>query len=257
MRGVLEDGAGDGDALLLAAGELQAALADLRLVAVGQRFDKVMDLRRAGGFDHLFAACIGAPVGDVVIDAVVEEHRVLRNDADSGAHAGLRDIAQVLSVDLDGAGLHVIETEQQARQRRLAGTAPPHHRRGRAGRNREIDIEQNLAIGLVAEVDMREAHFARMHRQRRGVWLVGHFAVGLQQIEHAVHVGHRLLQLTVDHAQEVERNVDLQHQRVDEHKVAQRHVPRRHTLRGAIQNQDERRGDDELLAEVQHRQRVL
>ena len=33
----LEHGAGDGDALLLAAGELQAALADLGLVAVGQR----------------------------------------------------------------------------------------------------------------------------------------------------------------------------------------------------------------------------
>ena len=32
----LQDGAGDGDALLLAAGELQAALADLGGVAVGQ-----------------------------------------------------------------------------------------------------------------------------------------------------------------------------------------------------------------------------
>ena len=37
----LEDGAGDGDALLLAAGEFQAALADLGLVAVGQRLDEV------------------------------------------------------------------------------------------------------------------------------------------------------------------------------------------------------------------------
>ena len=45
----LEDGAGDGDALLLAAGELQAALADLGRVAVGQRFDEVADLGGGGG----------------------------------------------------------------------------------------------------------------------------------------------------------------------------------------------------------------
>ena len=34
----LEDRAGDGDALLLAAREFQPALADLRVIAVGQRF---------------------------------------------------------------------------------------------------------------------------------------------------------------------------------------------------------------------------
>ena len=35
-RRALEDGAGDGDALLLAAGELEAALADLGVVALRQ-----------------------------------------------------------------------------------------------------------------------------------------------------------------------------------------------------------------------------
>ena len=43
---VLQDGAGDGDALLLAAGELVAALADDGVVAVGQRGDVVVDGRR-------------------------------------------------------------------------------------------------------------------------------------------------------------------------------------------------------------------
>ena len=44
--GVLQDGAGDGDALLLAAGELVAALADDRIVAVRQAGDVVVDGRR-------------------------------------------------------------------------------------------------------------------------------------------------------------------------------------------------------------------
>ena len=37
--GIAQDGAGDGGALLLAAGESDAALADHGLVAVGERFD--------------------------------------------------------------------------------------------------------------------------------------------------------------------------------------------------------------------------
>ena len=56
-RRVLEQGAGDGDALLLAAGELEAALADHRLVAVGQLHDEGVDRRAPrGGLDLRLAA---------------------------------------------------------------------------------------------------------------------------------------------------------------------------------------------------------
>ena len=43
-RRPLQDGAGDGDALLLAAGQLQAALADLGVVALRRRADEAVDL---------------------------------------------------------------------------------------------------------------------------------------------------------------------------------------------------------------------
>src|SRR5262249_50840094 len=46
---VLEQRARDRDALLLAAGELEAPLADLRLVAERQRFDERMDVRSLRG----------------------------------------------------------------------------------------------------------------------------------------------------------------------------------------------------------------
>ena len=48
-RRPLEDGAGDGDALLLAAGELEAALAHHGAVALGQLGDEAVDLRHARG----------------------------------------------------------------------------------------------------------------------------------------------------------------------------------------------------------------
>ncbi|MNI74783.1 hypothetical protein D3C73_1308900 [compost metagenome] len=70
--GVLQDGAGDGHALLFAARQLQAALAHHGLVAVGHGHDQVVDVRQArGGFD-LGIGGAGAAVADVVVDGVVE-----------------------------------------------------------------------------------------------------------------------------------------------------------------------------------------
>ena len=79
---VLEQRARDRDALLFAAGELEAALADHRVVAVRQRFDEGVDVRGARRGDDLLARRLGPAVGDVVVDRVVEQHGVLRNDAD-------------------------------------------------------------------------------------------------------------------------------------------------------------------------------
>ena len=47
IGGAFEDGARDRDALLLAAGKLQAALADLGLVALGRDADEIVDLRQS------------------------------------------------------------------------------------------------------------------------------------------------------------------------------------------------------------------
>ena len=50
-----EQRAGDRDALALAARQRQAALADARVVAVGQRLDEAVRLRALGGRDDLLA----------------------------------------------------------------------------------------------------------------------------------------------------------------------------------------------------------
>src|SRR5690606_41755766 len=74
----LEERPRDGDALLLAARELEAALADLRLVLLRQRLDEVVDVRGACRLDDFGVARLRAPVADVVEDGVAAEHRVLR-----------------------------------------------------------------------------------------------------------------------------------------------------------------------------------
>ena len=51
-RGVAQQGPGDGDALALAAGKFSPALADHRVVVVGQRHDEVVRVGGDGGGDH-------------------------------------------------------------------------------------------------------------------------------------------------------------------------------------------------------------
>jgi hypothetical protein len=65
---ILEEGAGDGQALPLAAGEPDAALADLGPIAVGERRDEVVGLGQAAGVLDLGARGPGPAVGDVVLD---------------------------------------------------------------------------------------------------------------------------------------------------------------------------------------------
>ena len=86
--GVAEDGAGDRDALALAAAELDAALADDGVVGVGEFADKPVGVGGPGGGLDLGVAGVGAAVADVVGDAGGEEDRLLRDHADLLAQPG-------------------------------------------------------------------------------------------------------------------------------------------------------------------------
>ena len=197
-------------------------------------------------------------VGDVVGHRVVEQHRVLRHDADRAAQAVLRERADVVPGDGDAPGAHVVEAEHQPRQRALAGARRTDHRHRVACRDLEAEIVQDRPRGLVGKAHVLEAHHRRcVGMQRDRIRRVLNLALALEQAEHLLQIGQRLLDLAVDHAQEVERNVELDHERVDHHQIAQRHAPRDHALGGAPQHGDQGDGDQQLLAGVEHRQRGL
>ena len=92
-RRVLQQGAGDRDTLLFAAGELEAALADTAVVASRQLCDEIVELCRPGSGLDFGIAGIRAAVADVVANRVVEQHRILRHDADRLAQTGLTQLA--------------------------------------------------------------------------------------------------------------------------------------------------------------------
>ena len=87
-RRVLEERAGDGQALALAARERAAALADDGVEAVRLAGD---ELDRLGAFerlDHLLVGGVGAADLEVLADGAGEQHRLLEHHADVAAERG-------------------------------------------------------------------------------------------------------------------------------------------------------------------------
>ena len=113
-RRSLEDRARDGDALLLAPRELQAALADLGAVAFRNHGHEAVDLGKARSLSHVGLARGPASIADVVAERVVEQHRILRHHADGVAQGGLGDTGDILAVDRDAPAVRLVEAEQQA-----------------------------------------------------------------------------------------------------------------------------------------------
>ena len=112
---------------------------------------------------------VPAAVADVVADGVVEQHGVLRHHADGGAQGFLRHVAHVLAVDQDAAAGHVVEAEQQPRDRGLAGARGADDRHRLAGRHLEGHALEDRACRLVGEADVLEADACRRDRKRPGV----------------------------------------------------------------------------------------
>ena len=85
---VLQQHAGDRDALLLAARQLVAALADDRVVALGQLHDPVVDRRgRAAAVSSSSCGRLGLGVQQVLADRVVEQVGLLGHEPDDPRRA--------------------------------------------------------------------------------------------------------------------------------------------------------------------------
>ena len=161
QRRVVDEGAGDRDALLLAAGELVGVA-----VQLGREADQAQRLRHLGadlgaaGADHL------QRVGDVVVDgAVGQQLEVLEDGADVAPQ--LRDLllrqgADVAAGDADRAVGGRLVADQRLDQGRLAAAGRADEEDELAAVDRQRDpVERHVAaridLGHVAQLDDRLA----------------------------------------------------------------------------------------------------
>ena len=139
-----------------------AALADHRLVAVGQRHDEVVRVGGAGGGDEFGLGGVGAAEAQVVLDRAVEQVGVLRDHGDHAADRVGIERAQILAADADGAGLRIVQAQQQAHDGGFAGAAGADDADALAGG----DGERQAAMRRAAAAGIGEADVAR-----RRCWL--------------------------------------------------------------------------------------
>ena len=125
---VFQDGAGDGDPLLFAAGEGSPAFADHRVVSVGKRFDKLMAAGLSGRFNNLFMGCVGTAEFDIVFNRIRKEIDFLEHHADL-IHQGFQSIFPDICIpDAYGTMIHVPEACDQIAESGFSGSAGAYDR---------------------------------------------------------------------------------------------------------------------------------
>ena len=152
-RGVFEDGAGDADALFLAAGEFDAALADMgfvgcALLVVGEVLDEVVGAGAGSGFDDVLHFCAGLAVADVLQHRAVEQVTVLCDNGDVFAQAFLLNVCDVLGADGDFSGGDVVGADEQAGDGRFSCAAAPDKSDFLACGDGEVEVLEDRLSGL-------------------------------------------------------------------------------------------------------------
>ncbi|SCE47781.1 hypothetical protein GA0115253_105726 [Streptomyces sp. Termitarium-T10T-6] len=206
--GVGEDGAGEGDALALAAGEGEPVLADGGVVAVRQVGDEPVGLGGAGGRLDLLLGGVGEAVGDVGADGVGEEEAVLGDEPDGGAQGGLGQLADVVAADEDGPVGDVVEAGQQERDGGLAAAGGADDGDGLAGFDGEREPVEYGPVVLVSEGDVVELDPGRgVCGQLLGP--VRHGGLGVDELQDAFDTGTGLLPHGQHHGEHPDRPDEL------------------------------------------------
>ena len=172
-RRVLEQRAGDGQALALAARQGRAALADQGVVALRLAHDEVVRLGERGRLLDLGLRRIGPADPQVVADGAVEQRRILEHHADVAAKRFELDVAMVEAVDADRARLRVPHAVQQRHRGAFAGAGLPDQRDGRARRNVQAEMHQCRPLAVVGEAHILEIDIALGAADIPAVGLVG------------------------------------------------------------------------------------
>ena len=120
----------DRDQLLLAGRDVGRLVVEHRVVAVGQRAHEVVDVGRPRGGEDLLVGGVRRAVGDVLPDRPAEQPGVLQDHPEAAAQVVAGHLVDVVAVEEDPPGVHVVEAHQQVDQGGLAGTGRTHDRAG-------------------------------------------------------------------------------------------------------------------------------
>ena len=225
---VLEQGAGDGDALLLPAGEPDPAFADGRFVALGQFGDEAVGIGGpCGGAHALHVRRPGriAPVGDVFSDGRVEQEGVLRHHRYGTPQGRQRIVRERLAVQEDFPALRVVEAGDQVHERGLARPGRSDEGDAFPGLHRERDVAQRGRVFVaVMQAHVAERQLPERPVQRQGAAVFGPERGIVEDGEHALRPGKGVLDVHVRAVQGLEGRVEHGERADEGEERARRHV---------------------------------
>lgn len=148
----LEERPGNGEPLLLTAGQARASFAHFGLVALGKSFDRGVDARHPACAHDLFERGRWVAGQQVGKNGAGEEHGLLRNDPKYRAQLVGTAVPGVDPVDSDAAATWHVEAEQQLCQRALARARRTDDRDNLARFDRQVElIEEEGAVLCMPE----------------------------------------------------------------------------------------------------------
>ncbi len=222
---VLEEGAGDGHALLLPAREQHPALAHHRVEALREPLDHRPQPRAPRRLGDLRVGGAEAAVGDVVAQRAGEQEHVLLHDADPRAQRGEGRVAHVHPVHQHAPALDVVEARQQRAERRLARPRRTDERQRRARLDPQRQPAQHgRACRVVAEGHALERDLAaRPLRQGPRAGPVHHLGRRGDELEEGAVAGDAL-GVGLDHRVDLLKGpVEHAHEQQERHEIAHAH----------------------------------
>ncbi len=192
-------------------------------------------------------------VGDVVLDRVVEQERILGHDADQGAQRVDGEAAEVVPIEGDAPRGDVVEAWQELHEGGLAGARHAHEGHQLALADGEGDVlERPLLRIRVAEPGAHELDRPGERGHRIGPGSVHDRGRGVEDLEHALHRGDRLLH-GVDHpGQLADGPVEQHHRRGEREELAGGQRARDHAVAAVPERPHDRERAQHLHQRLRH-----
>ena len=115
-RRIFQKHTGNGQTLLLPAGQLHASLADICVISIRKIHDKFMGIGFFCRPDNLFPAGIRFAIPDIFQNCSCKQIHILLHDSDMISQIRQLDVTDILSVHPDRTACHIIESWNQTAQ---------------------------------------------------------------------------------------------------------------------------------------------
>ena len=131
---IRQDGAGDGNELALADGQVGAVFQDFGCITIGQVAHEGVEIGRSTSGGDLVVRGVGTSEADVLGNGAREDEGILRDQAHLRTHGTLLDLPDINAVDQQRAFAGIIEASDQIGDRRFARAGGSHQRDHRTRR---------------------------------------------------------------------------------------------------------------------------